>query len=190
MLPLTTRVAPRSRNAVLGSSTLRRRTTLDGTTHNDDLPAPRLESSAVKLSINPSASAALAGSFPILSKGSTAMCFSSTPLISAARSRTAGISKEAAATSNSSPAAAARYHQRNLDAAATAAADPDWLQVGCEAFFTASAKSCECDRLGDLYVTRAPAAARQFRRAAAPNPPASLHNWDSAARDPWPTHDK
>src|ERR1700691_5111887 len=142
MLPLTTRVAPRSRNAVLGSSTLRRRTTLDGTTHNDDLPAPRLESSAVTLSIHPSASAAL--------------CFSPTPLIPAARSRTAGISKEAAATSNSSPAAAARYHQRNLDPGATAPLDPDWLQVGCEAFFTASAKSCECADLVTSTSLRRP----------------------------------
>src|SRR5581483_7225815 len=76
MLPFTTRVAPRSRSADAGSCTFRARTTLAGTTHRELLAASRLESRLERLSIRPSAIAVLAGSFPMLSKGSTAICFS------------------------------------------------------------------------------------------------------------------
>src|SRR5215469_4493974 len=79
MLPLTTSVAPSTRRAAEGSSILRARTTLEGTTQSDWLPTSRFESVLVRLSIKPSATGALLGLLPMLSKGRTAMCFSVEP---------------------------------------------------------------------------------------------------------------
>src|SRR5579863_1534928 len=76
MLPLTTSVASSSRRAADGSSTFLPRTTLAGTTHNDCLPTSRFDKRLVKLSIRPCARISLAGLFPMLSKGRTAMCLS------------------------------------------------------------------------------------------------------------------
>ena len=55
----------------------RRRTTLDGTTHSEFCPESRFENLLVKLSINPWAISSVAGLFPMLSNGSTAICRSS-----------------------------------------------------------------------------------------------------------------
>src|SRR5215813_496885 len=76
MLPLTTRLAPRSRLAAEGSEILWLRTTLEGTTQSDCRAESRLVSLLVSESIRPSATGSFAGSLPILSKGRTATCFS------------------------------------------------------------------------------------------------------------------
>src|ERR1700735_2736163 len=136
MLPLTASVAPSSRNADVGSEILRDRTSLVGTTQRDLPPKSKSESFPARLSINPSASGSLAGLFPILSNGSTAMCFSppadKTP---DARSRTEGISNEAAASTNTA-SGAITYPQRTFP---RATAVPDCAQLGCDPFLTASA---------------------------------------------------
>jgi hypothetical protein len=75
MFPVTTRVAPRSRAAAVGSFALRLRTTLEGTTQSDCWPASRLESLLVSESIKPRATSASPGSVPLVSKGNTAMWF-------------------------------------------------------------------------------------------------------------------
>src|SRR5947208_12817279 len=107
MLPFTTKFAPKSFSADEGSVTFRPRTTLDGTTHNDCCAASRFESLLVNESINPSATASFAGSFPRLSNGSTATCFS--PLVPeskfAARCRTGGNNNEPAVNTNAASAA-------------------------------------------------------------------------------------
>src|SRR6202046_514878 len=140
MLPFTTSVAPSSRNADVGSEILRDRTSLVGTTQKDLPPTSKSESFPARLSINPSASGSFAGLFPILSNGSTAMCFSP-PADKApeARSRTEGISNEAAASASTAPGVTT-YPQRNLFWAIAA---PDCAQLGCDAFLTASAKPAE-----------------------------------------------
>ena len=62
--PFTTSVAPNSLRAPAASSTLRRRTSLAGTTHSDCGPMSRFESLLVRLSISPSTTAAFDASPP------------------------------------------------------------------------------------------------------------------------------
>src|SRR5215469_5876914 len=132
MLPLTTRLAPSSRRAEVGSEILRWRTSVEGTTQSDLPPTSRSESFPVRLSIRPSARASLAGLLPILSKGRTAMCFSEEPTKAAVmRARKDGTAKATAATSST---AAGTSHQRERGRWPVAAGQElaeAWLKYFC-----------------------------------------------------------
>src|SRR5271168_2112684 len=145
ILPLTTMVAPSSRNAAAGSDTFWLRTTLAGTTHNACWDWSRLESLPVSESIRPSASAAFAGSLPTLSMGRTAICFSLPAYQGAATfSRSAGEKNNAAAATSKRLSApmAPESHRRRRSAlrSDTGAGGP--AQRGVEA----CAKYCSSSR--------------------------------------------
>ena len=117
ILPFTTMVAPNCRRAVPGSVTFKRLISLVGTTHNDCSPTSRLVSLLLKLSINPSDTASLAGLPPTFSNESTAMCSWCFPNTAAIRSLIAGMNKSkpnSAATATKLPSHHIEFFARDV----------------------------------------------------------------------------